>query len=1215
MGNLLRTGCLALSYGLLSASASWAATVYVDCKSASTGDGSQARPFSSLQAGINAVITVGGRLEVASGTCAGTFQISGLKAPLVINGAGASSTSLSGSARVTGWSVHSGTIYKKVVSNPVGQVFYQNNFLKKARYPASGFLTIGENAPATTAAASNLTLQAAAGDLTFLGGKDLVGATLTARIVDYWYNSVVVSSFNRTSGIFAMNSAPRQPTECYPNCYFAYPPMKNWGYYLENKVWMMAQNQPGWVYDAATSTLYVSLPNGLNPNDVVVEVAEDKNILTLANSPDVTLQNLQIINSGLNAIQANGAANLSIFQIQVKNSYRLAFSFDGNTQPWKIQNSMVNNIGSDVIRQHYIARADAGILLENNDFQNIGTPLGPRFSAAAVLLNSYYPSPAVIRNNRFKNIAYVGIFGLAGAVIEGNVIENFCLLADDCGGIHISDRQPRVTVRNNILRNATANLSGKGRVAYAVAGLYLDDYSHGMTVTGNVVENVDIALMLHDAYDNVIQNNSFLNYKVYGVRSAEDSVRKRFDRPTAQFVPILNPSGQTVPASVNNLFVGNVLGSKYSAIPIWVYSNQGTGLDRIPAAIRGSGNTFLNPTTFTYLRFTSNAGSRDFTFEELAGLGVDRAPMKPFSSVTPGFQTVSESSTLNAGTASELSSFSVWSANVTATKAQVPCPIVSSSGICLLYSTAASEIGLAISKPFSTVRDTYYRARVQLRSATSKPALIGVSVRENVTPYGNIDALNQQLSVQARTEAGLWTTHDIYFRASATSANARIDFTIPVSSQVIFGGFDLKAVSVTATNFDQLLQVAVNPSTAQAVSIPCSLSGTLCSGWRDLEGFPTYFPFFVEPQSAVVLWRDPAASVTDLEPELGLVQRVELESATLMNVRDVGSNGNIRMAAFDLASGGAGLQALDPGDEFSIQVNLARAGAYHFALRVRTGYSNTSKSVPNSYLTTLNNYQVFIDGVAVQLIADLDGIAGPDSKGGGVFWGNLYTPNLSLSAGNHTVRIRMNSSWQMLDVLEVLTADVPFPSNTVLATVPTPDMNPPGANGSAQVIELETSSYTKVSDVGTNGTIRSAAFDLASGGAGLMMVDNGDEISIPVNVSSAGSYHFAVRVRTGYSSSATSGDPYSYLIARNNYQVFVDNKAVELSADLDSIEGPDSKGGGVYWGKLYSPNISLTSGPHTIRIRVNSNWQMLDLLEVLPSSTAIPEHLYLVTVP
>jgi hypothetical protein len=145
---------------------------------------------------------------------------------------------------------------------------------------------------------------------------------------------------------------------------------------------------------------------------------------------------------------------------------------------------------------------------------------------------------AVVTNNYMYNLAYSGPYLLGrsdcpGAItndlVSGNVIENSCTWPSvagfgndqnggDCGAIYFDDEEtPKSTniqVVNNYLRDENLASSGQGdngvngRNGCCAIGVYLDDETSNVSITGNVIGGTQSAcVQMNDANDNVITGN------------------------------------------------------------------------------------------------------------------------------------------------------------------------------------------------------------------------------------------------------------------------------------------------------------------------------------------------------------------------------------------------------------------------------------------------------------------------------------------------------------------------------------------------------------------------------------------------------------------------------------------------------------------------------------------------------------------------------------
>lgn len=104
----------------------------------------------------------------------------------------------------------------------------------------------------------------------------------------------------------------------------------------------------------------------------------------------------------------------------------------------------------------------------------------------------------------------------------------------------------------------------------------------------------------------------------------------------------------------------------------------------------------------------------------------------------------------------------------------------------------------------------------------------------------------------------------------------------------------------------------------------------------------------------------------------------------------------------------------DTGDTIRIHFYAPVAHVYSIQVRLRSGTINNSTAYFDG-----NGYGFKLDGItSVSLIGDTASISDFDSSGGGVYWGTMKG-DVTLDAGRHNIEIRMNSSWGMVDYMEL----------------------------------------------------------------------------------------------------------------------------------------------------------------------------------------------------
>ncbi len=132
-------------------------------------------------------------------------------------------------------------------------------------------------------------------------------------------------------------------------------------------------------------------------------------------------------------------------------------------------------------------------------------------------------SGTTIINNKVNRTGYNGIaFTGNNVLVEKNLVENYCLVKDDGGGIYTVISSSGVTASNRIIRSNTV-LNGIGAYAGSegysyepfgkAAAIYLDDYTNNVSVTGNTVAHGPWGGIFHNGgTDNSITNNVIYNF-------------------------------------------------------------------------------------------------------------------------------------------------------------------------------------------------------------------------------------------------------------------------------------------------------------------------------------------------------------------------------------------------------------------------------------------------------------------------------------------------------------------------------------------------------------------------------------------------------------------------------------------------------------------------------------------------------------------------------
>ncbi len=176
---------------------------------------------------------------------------------------------------------------------------------------------------------------------------------------------------------------------------------------------------------------------------------------------------------------------------------------DTATQPF--DNTITDNIITDcgLVYKHV-----AGVYATTSSGNYIAHNYIARMPRYGISLKSYGPNASSHRN-----------------IVEFNEIVDTNLETNDTGAIETLGRDMQLTgniIRFNIIRNVVGmgtTPDGEFLTPYFTWGIYLDDYSSGTTVYGNIVVGTVLgAVCIHGGKDNIVENNIFVDGQEHQIR-------------------------------------------------------------------------------------------------------------------------------------------------------------------------------------------------------------------------------------------------------------------------------------------------------------------------------------------------------------------------------------------------------------------------------------------------------------------------------------------------------------------------------------------------------------------------------------------------------------------------------------------------------------------------------------------------------------------------
>ena len=397
---------------------------------------------------------------------------------------------IKGTNVITGWTQHSGNIYKATLTHTINQMFIDGERVAVSRYPNVG---AGENG------GQYILIDSLVDDTTItdsaLSGVDWTNSTAILLGVPWGYEAKTITSSSGstitiTNDVYGLSTG--EPF-----------------FIVNNLATLDGANQ--WAYDETTNTVYLWTPNGDSPSGYTVEVStEDYGFYGLEKSY-VTIENLSIENFEKDSIYFAGVNtnNIIIDGNNLLNAYECGVHFYDNTNRFTVTNTDVT-ITNNLIE----GNNRSSIKLEGTNFaishntirdvaliQNIGLKafIDPYNTATGMIL---YPiNNSTVSYNTLSNIGYNGImfFG-TNTNVEYNKVSSTCVTLHDCGGIYTHMESPGSYIRNNIISGNHSDF-----------GLYLDATVTGITVADNTSFDNARGMHANNLVDVVIRGNTFYN--------------------------------------------------------------------------------------------------------------------------------------------------------------------------------------------------------------------------------------------------------------------------------------------------------------------------------------------------------------------------------------------------------------------------------------------------------------------------------------------------------------------------------------------------------------------------------------------------------------------------------------------------------------------------------------------------------------------------------
>jgi uncharacterized repeat protein (TIGR02059 family) len=469
-------------------------TYYVSSAGSDAANGTAAStPWATLSK-VNGFSFVAGDniLFNRGNTFYGTLKInsSGTSASRITFGAYGSGANpvISGFTTISGWTNYGGGIYSKVVSgqSAINMVTVDGINTGIGQYPDAGTWLSYESSSIGSITDNQLT-----GSPDWLGAQTEVVIRKEGYVVD---RSPITGHSGATITYNSSNNAGGAGHA-------------GWGYFMVNDIRTLT-TLGEWFYNTSTSTFYMYF-GSVDPTTKVVKVATLNSVVVCAQSY-ITFDNINFQGANTNGLDFNNSNYAKITNCEMGFTGISALLPGVNCT---VDYSYLHDTNGSGINQTY-----SGFTMTNSRLENVVQNLGSWSSYDGKgygIIN--FGNDILIQYNIFRHIGGDGVF-LPGSnvTIDKNFFDDCCNRTFDQAAIYMTGNNTNRVISNNIVINTLGSLtgvSGSWTIWTTVEGIYLDEPTSGVIVSGNTVANSihGSGIKLHEAHNVTILNNTLYN--------------------------------------------------------------------------------------------------------------------------------------------------------------------------------------------------------------------------------------------------------------------------------------------------------------------------------------------------------------------------------------------------------------------------------------------------------------------------------------------------------------------------------------------------------------------------------------------------------------------------------------------------------------------------------------------------------------------------------
>jgi parallel beta-helix repeat protein len=422
--------------------------------------------------------------------------------PIIIasypNGTSSAKPVITGLTTLSTWTLNSavtgGNIYRSTTAAFTLQMVVVNGTpVGQGRYPDNGYFTV------TSSSGTSTTSTVTATAMPTSPVSNWFGAEIATREQRYRLDRYKIASQSGTT--ITYNDAHHTD--------------QGSGFFIINDPRTLTKKTE-WYYTAGHIDMF--FPTGESPSGNTIQVSTRNNLIYSSAFSNITIRDLTLTGANADAIFAQNCSNFSVYSCDILNSGECGFHTEGVNNTTVDNCQILRSENNAVFVGKMFSSADRATITNNiidsSDFIP-GMAQNGQYDGWGVTV---WPGNSLIANNRVTRSGYTAIgFFNKNTIVRNNFVRWYCSTKDDGGGIYTwgpAQDSIQITLGKSIINNIVMDAIGAPvgtSTDERIDGIYTDDHSNNVSITGNTVINAGSGLHVHNASSNVIRNNTFYN--------------------------------------------------------------------------------------------------------------------------------------------------------------------------------------------------------------------------------------------------------------------------------------------------------------------------------------------------------------------------------------------------------------------------------------------------------------------------------------------------------------------------------------------------------------------------------------------------------------------------------------------------------------------------------------------------------------------------------